>query len=104
MVWVKSGQHPHEFQVCDLTQRVQYSKGTRRVMMCLLKRSLPWTLHGHRCLLPREALGVMGMNSPPFESAILDGQLSHSDVRAFAGNGMHCMSLAAAYTWGAMQL
>ena len=106
LLWARVGERPDGFHLCDVTQRVQYVKRTSVVMGCLLKKSLPWSLHHGRCLLPFEALQVMGMSrqSCPFAQAVLDGTLTNADVRGFAGNVMHSASVAAAYICGAVQL
>ena len=55
-------------------------------------------------MLPREVLGLMGMHRIRFQDAIISGELKPSDVRRFAGNGLHAGTVGAAVAWAAMNI
>ncbi len=57
-----------------------------------------------RFMLPREVLGVMGMYDVPFQGAIDNCELKLSDIRRFAGNGLHSGTVGAVVAWAAMNI
>ena len=54
-LWRRSSADPSACLICDVTQNAAHAKGTRQLMPCLLRASVPWSLTLGRCLLPWEA-------------------------------------------------
>ena len=57
-------------------------------------------------MIPSERLDLMGMHRGfrRFQRRIDDGTLTSGDVRALAGNGMHCPSIGAALVWALLSM
>ena len=44
-VFASTSQEPQRCHIADVSQNCSYSKGTRKLMGCLLRNSMPWLVN-----------------------------------------------------------
>ena len=98
------------YHICDLKETPEYAKGCKWKLMCLLTKSVVWSIEAGRQLLPGEALSCMGLpgyralaDQTAFQNPMLDLVLSASvparEWYQISGNALHIPTAAGFLLW-----